>query len=156
MRTFAEYQEKLVKMRKNVYVDGKLLERNDPVLLPGQNVIKITFNAAETGDPVFTATSHLTGKPINRFAHVYQTVDDLLYKQEMIRTLCGRTGGCIQRCMGMDVTNALYVTTREVDEKHGTNYHERFKKYLAWYQENDLVGNAAQSDVKGDRSKRPS
>jgi 4-hydroxyphenylacetate 3-monooxygenase/4-hydroxybutyryl-CoA dehydratase/vinylacetyl-CoA-Delta-isomerase len=74
----------------------------------------------------------------------------------MIRKLGEKAGGCIQRCMGCDAINALYVTTKEIDEKYGTEYHERFKKYLAWYQENDLVGNAGQTDVKGDRSKRPS
>lgn len=159
MRTFAEYQEKLRKMRKNVYIDGELVERDDPRLLGGQNIIGITFGAAASKDPeireLATATSHLTGKTINRFAHVYQTEDDLLKKQRMIRKLGERAGGCIQRCMGCDAINALYVTTKEIDDKHGTEYHERFKKYLAWYQENDLVGNAGQTDVKGDRSKAP-
>lgn len=74
----------------------------------------------------------------------------------MIRELGHLAGGCIQRCMGCDAINALYVSTYEVDQHYGTNYHERFKKYLAWYQDNDLVGNAGQTDVKGDRSKRPS
>ena len=37
-----------------------------------------------------------------------------------------------------------------------TEYHDRFLKYLEYYQENDLIGNAAQTDVKGDRTKRPS
>ena len=158
MRTFAEYQAKLKGMRKNVYIGGKLLERDDPLLVGGQNIIVITFNAAQ--DPEYkglvTATSHLTGKEINRFAHIYQNNDDLLAKQKMIRALCVKAGGCIQRCMGCDVNNALYVTTKEIDDAYGTNYHERFKKYLEWYQENDLIGNAAQTDVKGDRSKRPS
>ena len=160
MRTFKEYQEKLKGMRKNVYMNGELVERDHPSLVRGQNIIAITFNAAQSKDPelrkLATATSHLTGKTINRFAHVYQTEEDLLNKQKMIRRLGEKAGGCIQRCMGCDAINALYVTTKEIDGKYGTEYHERFKKYLAWYQENDLVGNAGQTDVKGDRSKRPS
>jgi ribosomal protein L21 len=43
------------------------------------------------GDPGYkdfiTATSHLTGKTINRFTHIHQTVDDLLKKQMMTRVL---------------------------------------------------------------------
>ena len=160
MRTFQEYQAKLKSMRKNVYINGELVERDDERLLGGQNIIGITFGAALSEDPaireIATATSHLTGKTINRFAHIYQTQDDLLKKQQMIRVLGQMAGGCIQRCMGCDAINALYVTTYEIDQKHGTCYHERFKKYLTWYQENDLVGNAGQTDVKGDRSKRPS
>jgi len=51
MRTFAEYQEKLKKMRKNVYIDGELVERDDPRLLGGQHIIGITFAAAHSEDP---------------------------------------------------------------------------------------------------------
>ena len=114
MRTFAEYQEKLKKMRKNVYIDGELVERDDPRLLGGQHIIGITFAAAHSEDPeireLATATSHLSGETINRFAHVYQTEEDLLKKQKMIRKLGEKAGGCIQRCMGCDAINALYVT----------------------------------------------
>ncbi|WP_018086917.1 4-hydroxyphenylacetate 3-hydroxylase family protein [Desulfurispora thermophila] len=157
MRTAQEYREKLRSMRKNVYIDGRLLGRDDPLLIPGQNVIAETFNFA--ADPrytgLMTATSHITGKTINRFTHIHQSVDDLLKKQEMTRLLCQHVGGCIQRCMGVDALNALAVVTKDCDLALGTNYHERFLKYLEYYQENDLVGNCAQTDVKGDRMKRP-
>ena len=160
MRTFEQYQEKLFSMRKNVYIDGELVGRDDPRLLGGQNIMKITFGAALSDDPeireLATATSTLTGKKISRFAHVYMSIDDMLKKQEMIRTLGHIAGGCIQRCMGCDAINALYVGTYECDQAHGTNYHERFKKWLTWHQENDIVANGGQTDVKGDRSKRPS
>jgi len=160
MRTFKEYQQKLYAMRKNVYIDGELVGRDDPRLIGGQNIMAISFGAAKSENPelssLASATSHLTGKKINRFAHVYQNEEDLLKKQQMIRKLGEKAGGCIQRCMGCDMINAIYVTTKEVDEVHGTEYHERFKKYLIWYQDNDLVGNGGQTDVKGDRSKRPS
>lgn len=160
MRTFKDYQKKLKGMRKNVYINGELVERDHPSLLRGQNILGISFDAAMSEDPelknLATAKSHLTGHTINRFAHVYQTEEDLLNKQKMIRKLGEKAGGCVQRCMGCDAINALYVTTKEIDDKHGTVYHDRFKKYLEWYQENDLIGNAGQTDVKGDRSKRPS
>lgn len=157
MRTAEQYREKLRSMRKNVYINGQLLERDDPQLIPGQNVIAETFNFA--ADPQYadlmTAKSHITGKTINRFTHIHQSVDDLLKKQEMTRFLCQHVGGCIQRCMGVDALNALSVVTKDCDLAMGTSYHERFLKYLEYYQENDLVGNCAQTDVKGDRSKRP-
>ena len=158
LRTKEQYLEKLKGMRKNVYIGGKLLERDDELLKPGQNVISVTFDAAfdpETKDLV-TTKSHLNGETISRFLHIYQTQDDLFKKQQMLRKLCQEVGGCIQRCMGTDGSNALYVVTKECDEKMGTNYHERFKKWLDNAQKNDLVVNCAQTDVKGDRSKRPS
>lgn len=158
MRTFSQYKEKLHDMRKNIYIGGKLRGRDDQLIRGGINVIGVTFNRAQ--DPEYeelvTTTSHLTGEKINRFNHIYRNEQDMMLKQKMVRTLCSQVGGCIQRCMGGDAINALYVVTKEIDAAMGTKYHDRFLKYLKYYQENDLIGNAAQSDVKGDRSKRPS
>lgn len=158
LRTKQQYLEKLKGMRKNVYIGGKLLERDDELLQGGQNVIGVTMDAAF--DPelknLVTTTSHLNGETISRFLHIYQNQDDLYKKQQMLRKLCTDVGGCIQRCMGTDGSNALYVTTKECDLKYGTNYHERFKAWLDNAQKQDLVVNCAQTDVKGDRSKRPS
>jgi 4-hydroxyphenylacetate 3-monooxygenase/4-hydroxybutyryl-CoA dehydratase/vinylacetyl-CoA-Delta-isomerase len=157
MRSPEEYVEKLRKMRKNVYIDGKLVERDDPELLPSIRVLSKTFELPE--DPKFrdliTATSHLTGETINRFTHINLSAEDLLKKQRMIRKACHLTGGCIQRCMGCDAINALYFVTYELDKAYGTEYHKRFVKYLEYFQKNDLTAAAAQTDVKGDRSLRP-
>ena len=101
-----------------------------------------------------TATSHLTGKKINRFTHLPQNPYDLMQKQKMIRMLTQRVGGCIQRCMGHDAINALSICTKEVDDKYETEYHRRFMDYLRDYQEKDLTAACAQTDMKGDRIKR--
>ena len=76
-------------------------------------------------------------------------------KQEMTRTLCRMTPACIQRCMGVDMLNAMSVFTHEIDQAKGTQYYPRFVEYLKYFQENDLVGCAGQTDVKGDRKLRP-
>ena len=52
--------------------------------------------------------------------------------------------------------NATYSTTYEMDQKYGTQYHERFKKFLEYIQETDHMVAGAMTDPKGDRSKRPS
>ncbi len=157
MRTADQYVEKLKSMRPNVYVGGEVIQRDDPRLLPAINVVSQTFNYAN--DPQYedlmTAQSHLTGEKINRFCNIHQSTNDLLKKQEMTRFLCGQTGGCIQRCMGIDALNAISVVTKEMDKLLGTTYYDRFTNYLNYFQKNDLVGNCAQTDVKGDRSKRP-
>lgn len=44
-----------------------------------------------------------------------------------------------QRCVGFDAMNATYTVTYEMDQKLGTDYHERFKKFLLYVQENDLM-----------------
>jgi aromatic ring hydroxylase len=158
MRSSAEYFSDLVKMKPNLYIGGEQVGRDDPRIKPGINVMSVTFDLAQ--DPewegLLTATSSLTGKNINRFTHLPQSAYDLIQKQKMVRLLCHRVGGCIQRCMGMDVIIALSIATKEMDDKYQTEYHRRFMDYLRVYQEKDLTGACAQTDMKGDRIKRPS
>ena len=61
----------------------------------------------------------------------------------------------MQRCMGNDGLNALYVVTKELDEEYGTDYHQKMQDFAAYFQKNDITSALAQTDVKGDRSKRP-
>jgi aromatic ring hydroxylase len=160
MRTKEQYIDGLKKMRRNIYLDGRTIDRDDEAQMDCINTIGLTFDMAQ--DPehedLCTATSHLTGKKINRFCHVHQNKDDLHKKQDMTRLLCRRVGGCIQRCMGIDATNALYAVSYEADKENNgeSQYHENFKKWLTRFQNEDLVGCCAQTDVKGHRMLRPS
>ncbi len=152
-----EYKERMYRMRKNIYMGGELLGRDDPRLKPGLDLIADTFE--RVNDPalkgLITATSHLTGEEIHRLNHIHQNPDDLLKKQECTRVMCQKVGGCIQRCMGIDALNALSVVTKDCDDAFGTEYYPRFVEFMKNFQKNDLVGNCAQSDVKGDRARRP-
>ncbi|MFZ5755075.1 MAG: 4-hydroxyphenylacetate 3-hydroxylase N-terminal domain-containing protein, partial [Bacillota bacterium] len=129
-----------------------------PLIRPSLNAAAMTYELAQ--DPQYqdlmTAVSHLTGKRINRFTHLHQSTDDLVKKVKMQRLLGQKTGTCFQRCVGMDAINALGSTTFEIDKAMGTNYHERFNKFLLHLQENDLMCDGAMTDPKGDRGKRPS
>lgn len=155
--TFEQYRDRLYAMKPNIYIGNEVVDRRDPRVEPGMYVMRQTFDCAHDDryKDVCTATSHLTGETINRFTHIHQSLDDLLKKQEMTKLLSHRVGGCIQRCMGIDALNALSVVTYEMDKALGTTFNRNFLKYLAWTQENDIVANCAQTDVKGDRLKRP-
>jgi len=122
--------------------------------------IRMSFDLVDDPDyrDLLLTTSHISGKPINRFTHIHQSVDDLLSKQLMIRKVCHLSGTCIQRCMGIDMMNALSIVTKEADEKSGgkTEYYDRFLAFLREFQEKDMVGAGAQTDVKGNRMLRPS
>ena len=48
----------------------------------------------------------------------------------MLRLLGQVTGTCFQRCVGLDALNALYAITYEIDQGEGTEYHQRFRRYL--------------------------
>ncbi|MBN1636936.1 MAG: aromatic ring hydroxylase, partial [Deltaproteobacteria bacterium] len=102
MRTKEQYIDGLRKMRRNLYLDGNKIDRDDECQRHAINTMGATFDAVT--DPelkgLCTATSHITGQTINRFCHVHQNTDDLHKKQNMTRALCRKVGFCIQRCMG--------------------------------------------------------
>jgi 4-hydroxybutyryl-CoA dehydratase/vinylacetyl-CoA-Delta-isomerase len=51
--------------------------------------------------------------------------------------------------------NAVYATSYEIDQKHGTEYHGRFLEFLKHVQANDLMSCGAMTDTKGDRGLSP-
>lgn len=160
MMTKDEYLKSLKKLHINAWMFGEKLKHpyDNPVLLPSIGSLAATYAAAE--DPAFndlmTATSVLSGKTINRFVHLHQSTEDLIKKVKMQRMLGQRTASCFQRCVGMDAANAVYATTFEVDETHGTRYHDNFVRFWMMIEETDFAVDGAMTDVKGDRSLPPS
>jgi 4-hydroxybutyryl-CoA dehydratase/vinylacetyl-CoA-Delta-isomerase len=57
--------------------------------------------------------------------------------------------------VGHDGINATYSVVYEIDKKLGTDYFERFKKWLIHIQDENLMVVGAMTDPKGDRSKSP-
>ncbi|MGH4122045.1 MAG: 4-hydroxyphenylacetate 3-hydroxylase family protein [Clostridium sp.] len=160
LMTREEYIDSLRKLKQKVYLFGELIENpvDHPMIRPSLNSVAMTYELAQKNEyeGLMTTTSSLTGKVVNRFCHIHKSNDDLINKVKMQR-LCGQnTGACFQRCVGMDAFNAVYSTTFEIDEAHGTDYHKKFKKYMEYVQEKDLVVDGAMTDPKGDRSLAPS
>ena len=161
MKTAQEYKDSLRQRNIKVYLKGELLDPktliDHPFIRGHVNAAAMTYALAGTKEyeNLMTTASHLTGKKINRFTHIHQSTDDLVKKVKMLRMISQKTGTCYQRCVGFDAMNATYSVTYEIDQAMGTNYHERFKKYLEYVQDNDLMISGAMTDVKGDRSLRP-
>lgn len=160
MKTAAEYEESLRKLNLKVYLQGELVKNpvDHPIIRPSMNSVKMTYALAEKPEyqDLMTATSHLTGKKINRFCHLHQSTDDLVKKVKMQRLLGQKTAACFQRCVGMDAINAVDSVTFEMDQKLGTKYNERFNKFLTNMQEEDWTVDGAMTDPKGDRGLAPS
>ncbi|MFW9940756.1 MAG: 4-hydroxyphenylacetate 3-hydroxylase family protein [Candidatus Thorarchaeota archaeon] len=159
MRTKEEFMKALSKMKKNIFFNGERIDRLDERQMACINTIGTTYDVVddpEYKDLIF-AKSHLTGEIINRFTHIHQNTDDLHKKQDMTRKICQKVGGCIQRCMGCDAANAVYNVSYEADKSNNgeTHYHENFKKWMERFQKEDLIAACAQTDVKGNRIKRP-
>jgi 4-hydroxybutyryl-CoA dehydratase / vinylacetyl-CoA-Delta-isomerase len=154
------YIDSLRKLQRRIYVMGERVDdpTGHPMIVPSLNAVAQTYAVGEEpeAEGLLFAKSHLTGKRISRFTHIHQSTDDLVNKVLMLRLLGRRTSTCFQRCVGMDGLNALYSVTYEIDKANGTEYHDRFKDYLDYVQEENVVLGGAMTDVKGDRGLRPS
>ena len=159
LMTGEQYIESIRKLKMNVYLFGKKIDCpvDDPILRPSLNSVRMTYDLAQMPEyqDLMTAVSPYTGQRVNRFTHIHQSTSDLIKKVKMQRLLGQQTAACFQRCVGMDAFNAEFSTTYEVDQKYGTHYHENFKKFMIYVQENDLTVDGAMTDPKGDRSKAP-
>ncbi len=159
MMTAEMYEESLRKLNLVVYMFGKRVTNpvDDPIIRPSMKAVAKTYEMAHSTEheELMTATSHISGKKINRFTHIHQNTDDLIKKAKMGRLLGAHTGCCFQRCVGVDALNALSIVTWNIDQEHDTDYNKRFLSYLGYVQENDLTCDGAMTDPKGDRSLAP-
>ena len=155
-----EYRESLRKLKRDVYAFGDKIDNvaDHPLTRPHVNAAAMTYDLAH--DPRYqdltTATSHLSGRRINRFTHIHQSPDDLVRKVKMMRVLGRETGSCFQRCVGFDGFNALYNITYLIDEERQTQYHGRLRAFVAYVQDRDLMVDGAMTDPKGNRALAPS
>jgi 4-hydroxybutyryl-CoA dehydratase/vinylacetyl-CoA-Delta-isomerase len=158
IRTAEEYIASLRGRKLDVYLFGERVEEpvDHPYIRPSINAVAETYRLAEDAPDVATAKSSLSGRSVNRFLHVTESVGDVVLQNRMQRTLGQRTGTCFQRCVGMDAINSTYSVTYDVDRARGTDYHERFKAFVRHMQSENFVVGGAMTDPKGDRGKGPS
>jgi len=83
---------------------------------------------------------------------------DLLRRRQIIQTMArtcfGLPGGA--KFTGIDGLNAVAVVCRRMDKKLNTDYAKRVEAYRRFLQETDPAIALCMTDVKGDRSLRPS
>jgi 4-hydroxybutyryl-CoA dehydratase/vinylacetyl-CoA-Delta-isomerase len=87
-----------------------------------------------------------------------RTREDLLRLREMVklwaRVCFGKPSGA--KFVAKDGLNSVTVVSRRIDKKYGTNYAANVEAYRKHLQKNDLSFAMGLTDVKGDRSLRPS
>jgi len=160
LKTKEQYLAGLRELGHRVYIQGERVADvpDHPISKPPAMALAETYLRAESEETrdLFTTTSHLTGETINRFAHIQHSVEDLVNKVLMLREMGRRTACCFQRCAGTDCINSVYAITYDIDQQYGAQYHGRFRDFLKYIQQNDLVPAACMTDAKGDRSLSPS
>ena len=153
----ADYIRSITGRDLDVYLFGeRVVEPVDhPIMRPSINAVAETYDLGVRAPELATVISPFTGERISRFLGICMSTDDLVLQNKMQRRLGQNTGTCFQRCVGMDASNALYSVTYEMDEAHGSGYHERFKSFLTEMHRYNYVVGGAMTDVKGDRSLAP-
>lgn len=159
LMTGEQYRESIRKMKSTVYIGGEKIDDfcDHPVVIPAQNTAAMTYELAQKPEYEDLMTAHspyINGK-VNRFTHIYQSIDDMVKKVKMARLLGQKTATCFQRCTTLDTANALFIVTHQMDKGLGTEYHKRFLAFLDEMQRNDYHLGVAMTDAKGDRSRRP-
>jgi 4-hydroxybutyryl-CoA dehydratase/vinylacetyl-CoA-Delta-isomerase len=154
----AEYIESLRGRNLKVYLFGERVKEpvDHPMIRPSINAVAATYDLAVKEPELASAQSSISGKRVNRFLQVTESVDDVVMQNRMQRKLGQLTGTCFQRCVGMDALNSLYSVTYEIDEAKGTRYHQRLRDFIKHMQDENYVIGGAMTDPKGDRGKGPS
>ena len=161
MKTEQEYRDSIRAMQPVVYAFGEKVEQvvDHPAFAPTVNSIALTYKMAKEteNETLMTVKSPFTGKMTNRFLHICQSPEELIKRAELSKFLTPFHGACVgARCVGTGALNTLFMITDDIDKKHGTDYHDRFVKFLKHVQEEDLVTSGMVTDAKGDRSLSPS
>ena len=157
IRTGDDYISSLKGRGTRLFLFGELIDEpaDHPMIRPSINALRATYDLAIDDPELATAHSPLIDAPVNRFLHMPESPQDLVMKNRMQRRLGQLTGTCFQRCTGLDTLSVLHSITWDIDEKHGTGYHQRYLAFLKEAQRHNVLIAAGMTDPKGDRSKRP-
>ena len=161
LKTRDDYLNSLRKMRPNIYKFGELIEdvTTHPATKRTVESHCLSFDASHDSElsDMYTTTSTFTGNKIHRWNSMMQSSDDLIGNMKLKRQNYRRTGTCSGAvCVGWSAQNILWAVTQEIDNKYGTDYQKRLKKWILYAEENGLTSAGALTDAKGDRSLKPS
>ena len=156
LRTPAEYIESLRDDRE-VWYRGQRVDdvTTHPTIGKAVRHAAIDYEMAESDEYRELAAYEEDGRLHSRYYKIPRTRDDLLQRSKLIEaaTAEGDTLVVLIKEIGTDALFALLAVTAEFDDPV---YHERVRSYYEYCRDNDLALAVAQTDVKGDRVKRPS
>lgn len=161
LKTAEQYKESLRKLKPNMYKFGQLIEdvttdSNTRRTVEGHSQLYSAALDPQYAD-IFSTTSHLTGDKVSRYLAINQSAEDMIANCKMKRAAYHLTGTCTGgRCAGYNALNSMWITTYEMDQELGTDYHQRLSDWLRYAQDNDITVSGALTDPKGNRSLSPS
>jgi 4-hydroxybutyryl-CoA dehydratase/vinylacetyl-CoA-Delta-isomerase len=160
IRTVEEYYQSLSKLHPTAYILGEKVDNvhEHPLIKHMVAAVAKTFEMENDpqGSKLLVIDSDLSKEKVSRFVKFYKGPEDLLAKIRMLKFMAQNVGGCYMRCTGMDAINAVGIEVYNCDKKYGTKYWAKFTNFIKMVQHNDFAVFSGVTDVKGDRSQRPS
>lgn len=159
LKTHDEYRESLRDGRA-LYFEGKKVAdvTKHPVLKVAVDGIT-DYRLAQ--DPryqdLFTSVTN-DGEKVPFVYIAPKSVQDLRRRREIVQTAARMSFGLpvAGKFTGVDGLNAVTLACQRMDRKMGTNYSKRVEDYRRFLQKTDPAIAVCVTDVKGDRSLRPS
>lgn len=161
LRTATDYRAGLRDGRR-VWAAGRRIEdvTADPMLRVTVDHSAEVFALAEQPAlrPLFVYDDPELGEPASAYFRIPRTAAELRARGDLIEenTRQQRSTFNITKAVGTDVLLGLLVVAGEVDRALGTTYLARVRHYRNGCARRDVTMALAQTDVKGDRSLRPS
>ena len=160
VKTQDQYYDSLKDLHPTTYILGEKVENpyEHPLIKHMLAGVAKTYDLSHDpeGKKHLVVESKLIGEEVSRFVKFFESRDDLLAKVRMLKFLTQRIGTCVMRCTGMDAISSVGIEAYNCDKKYGTTYWERLQNFVKLIQKNDFVLFSGVTDVKGDRSLRPS
>ena len=126
-----------------------------PLLRQTVNHIRSGYDRA--ADPAnkgkYAVRSPLTGEDVPRIQlHIQTSMDDVLIKARLTREIssCQICSGCMSNMLSV-----TWAMIHDVDQAHGTDFHPRFRDFVAGLQKGGKVIAWGMMDPKGNRKLRP-
>ena len=145
---------------REVYVKGERVPdvTKHPYLRIGIDTACVDYRVALDPECHGFAVVEEEGEPINRFLQRPRGSEDLLKRIQMIehgsRLCCGFPPFAKEG--GADGLNGTLVATKQMDDQLETDYHQRVLEFRRYLVKEDLSLALSMTDVKGNRSLRPS
>jgi len=129
-----------------------------PHLGRGAAHVAVDFRLAHErpADPLFVDRD-APDRPASRYFTIPRTTADLVRRRDLIEAVTreARSFVPIVKEIGTDALFALMIVTAGMARTLGTPYHERVRACYDRCRDGDLAMAVAQTDAKGDRSRRP-
>ncbi|WP_287949965.1 4-hydroxyphenylacetate 3-hydroxylase N-terminal domain-containing protein [Acidiplasma sp.] len=151
VRTSSEFLKSL--HPGNVYYRGKKIDNvvsHDVLGIGAKHAAKLF----DYPDRLFTGNS---GEKISKYFKVPENTEDLISRRELIYNTTNYCNGIfnISQAIGSDAIFAMKIVSQKIDKKYNTHYYKNVESLYERCIKNDLTLAVAQTDTKGDRSKRP-